>query len=112
RMRALDLGATDFITKPFTTTDLVARARAHAKYQRITRQLQEQATSDPLTGLLNKTGFLVRVQQEISFSRRHGQPLTLVWLEIDDIRAIFLEHGKAVAERLVALVAHQIRTRI
>lgn len=112
RMRALDLGATDFITKPFTTTDLVARARAHAKYQRITRQLQEQATFDPLTGLLNKAGFLVRVQQEISFARRHGQPLTLVYLDIDDFRKIFLQHGKALAEGVVALVARQIRSRI
>ena len=39
RMKALDMGATDFITKPFSTTDLVARARAHANNQRITRQL-------------------------------------------------------------------------
>src|SRR5437660_3449882 len=32
RVRALELGATDFITKPFTTIDLLARARAHASH--------------------------------------------------------------------------------
>lgn len=112
RMKALDMGATDFITKPFTSTDLVARARAHAKYQRITRQLQEQTTLDPLTGMLNKAGFMDRVQQEVFFSRRHLQPLTLVRLEITGLRDIFLKLGKGAAEALVLHVARELRQRI
>jgi two-component system, cell cycle response regulator len=112
RMKALDMGATDFITKPFTSTDLVARARAHAKYQRITKQLQEQTTLDPLTGMLNKAGFMDRVQQEVFFSRRHLQPLTLVRLEIGGLRDLFLASGKGPAEALVLHVARQIRERI
>ena len=34
RVAGLEAGADDFITKPFTTTDLLARARAHARHQR------------------------------------------------------------------------------
>jgi two-component system cell cycle response regulator len=112
RMKALDMGATDFITKPFTSTDLVARARAHAKYQRITKQLQEQTTLDPLTGMLNKAGFMDRVQQEVFFSRRHLQPLTLVRVEIAGMRDIFLKLGKAAAEALVLHVSKELRERI
>ena len=66
RMKALDQGATDFITKPFTTSDLVARARAHANYQRVTRQLQSQVAVDALTGLANKAGFMDRLQQDMA----------------------------------------------
>jgi len=51
RVRALELGATDFITKPFTTIDLLARARAHASHQREAAQLRAQTTLDQLTGL-------------------------------------------------------------
>src|SRR5438093_10656191 len=80
RVEALELGATDFITKPFTTVDVVARARAHASYQRITQQLRAQTTLDPLTGLANKQGFLDRLQQDISYARRHQQALALVRL--------------------------------
>jgi len=112
RMKALDMGATDFITKPFTSTDLVARARAHAKYQRITKQLQEQTTLDPLTGMLNKAGFMDRVSQEVFFSRRHLQPLTLVRVEISGMRDIFLKHGKGAAEAVVLHVAKELRQRI
>jgi diguanylate cyclase (GGDEF)-like protein len=112
RMKALDMGATDFITKPFTSTDLVARARAHAKYQRITKQLQEQTTLDPLTGMLNKAGFMDRLSQEVFFSRRHLQPLTLVRVEIAGMRDIFLKHGKGAAEGVVLHVAKELRERI
>ena len=112
RMKALDMGATDFITKPFTSTDLVARARAHAKYQRITKQLQEQTTLDPLTGMLNKAGFMDRLQQEVFFSRRHHQLLTLVRIEIAGLRDIFLAKGKGAAEALVLHVSKELRQRI
>lgn len=112
REKALDMGATDFITKPFNSTDLLARARAHAKYQRVTRQLQEQSAVDLLTGMANKQGFMERLKQDISFAKRHQQPLTLVRLEIDDFKKMFLQHGKDVADSLVMHVARVIRSRI
>lgn len=112
RKKALDLGATDFITKPFNSTDLLARARVHAKYQRIARQLEAQTTLDALTGLVNKGGFLDRLQQELAFARRHQQPLTLARLEILGFRQLFLKHGKEVADALVLHVANSVRERI
>lgn len=112
RMKALDQGATDFITKPFTTSDLVARARAHANYQRVTRQLQSQVAVDALTGLANKAGFMDRLQQDIAYARRHQQPLCLVRLEVEDFRRFFLYYGRDLAEALVLQLARQLRTRI
>lgn len=112
REKALDMGATDFITKPFNSTDLVARARAHAKYQRVQKQLQEQSVMDLLTGLANKAGFMERLKQDISFAKRHQQPLSVVRLEIDDFKKLFLSHGKDVADTVVMHVARIIRSRI
>lgn len=112
REKALDMGATDFITKPFNSTDLLARARAHAAYQRLAKKLQAQTTIDPLTGLLNKNGFMDRLKQDISFARRHQQPLTLLRIELDDFKKIFLQHGKDVADTLVVKIAEVVRARI
>lgn len=112
RMKALDQGATDFITKPFTTSDLVARARAHANYQRVTRQLQSQVAVDALTGLANKAGFMERLQQDMAYARRHQQPLCLVRLEVEDFRRFFLYYGRDLAEALVLQLARQLRGRI
>lgn len=112
RMQALDTGATDFITKPFTTSDLVARARAHATHQRVTRELQAQSMVDNLTGLANRAGLLDRLQQDIAYARRHGQPLSLVRLEIEDFRRFFLYYGRELADALVLQVARLVRARI
>ena len=112
RVRALELGATDFITKPFTTIDLLARARAHASHQREATQLRAQTTLDQLTGLPNKAGFLDRLQQDMAYARRHQQELTLVRIEIEDLRSIFLQRGKDTAERLLLQVAKSLRAAI
>jgi two-component system cell cycle response regulator len=112
RMQALDTGATDFITKPFTTSDLVARARAHATHQRVTRELQAQSMLDNLTGLANKAGLLGRLQQDIAYARRHNQPLSLVRLELEDFRRFFLYYGRELADALVLQVARMVRARI
>lgn len=112
RVRALELGATDFVTKPFTSIDLLARARAHASHQRETTQLRAQTTLDQLTGLPNKAGFLDRLQQDMAYARRHAQELTLVRIEVEDLRSIFLRRGKETAERLLLNVAKSLRAAI
>jgi two-component system cell cycle response regulator len=112
RKKALDQGATDFITKPFSSIDLLARARAHANYRRIARRLEQQITLDALTGLANKAGFLDRMLQDIALSRRLAQPLTVARIEIDDFRNVFLTHGKQRAEALVRHVAQALHERV
>lgn len=112
RLKSLQMGATDFITKPYSSTDLVARARVHAKYQRIAKQLETQTTLDPLTGLANKRGFLDRLQQDIAYARRHLHAITLAWVEIEDLRSIFLKRGKSTADQLLTSVATLIGSRI
>lgn len=101
RARSLELGATDFITKPFSSIDLLARARAHANYQEVTQELRARTTVEPLTGLANGAGFLARLQQDMAYAQRHDQQLSLVVLEIDNFRTFYLRHGKALAERLL-----------
>ncbi|HET8941029.1 MAG TPA: response regulator [Rudaea sp.] len=112
RARVLELGATDFVSKPFATIDLLARARAHAAHQRITRQLLAQTTLDVLTGLANKAGFLDRLQQDIAYARRHQRLLTVVRLEITDFRGIFLRHGKDIGERVLMHMSRMLRASI
>jgi two-component system cell cycle response regulator len=112
RMQALQMGATDFITKPFSSVDLLARARAHANYRRLAKKLEQQITHDALTGLANRAGFLDRLQQDVAFCNRHGQPLTIVRIDIDGFRDLFLKQGKARAEAVIAQVAHELRERV
>lgn len=112
RAKVLEQGATDFITKPFNSTDLLARARAHANYQRVTKQLQENSTVDPLTGLVNRAGLMERLEQDLAFAQRHRQPLGFARLEIDDFKSLFMKYGKGVGDSLVVHASRIIRSRI
>jgi two-component system cell cycle response regulator len=112
RVRSLELGATDFITKPFSSLDLLARARAHANYQQVTQDLRAQVTAEPLTGLANNAGFLARLQQDMAYAQRHEHALSLAILEIENFRELYLKHGKQSAERLLVEFAAYLRESI
>ncbi|PKM21923.1 MAG: diguanylate cyclase response regulator, partial [Gammaproteobacteria bacterium HGW-Gammaproteobacteria-14] len=108
REKALDMGATDFITKPFNSTDLMARARAHANYQRERRVLAEQSTVDPLTGLGNQLYFNGRLKQELAFAARQGHSVSVVRADVDAFNKIFIKVGKDAADAILQEVAKAI----
>lgn len=51
-------------------------------------QLEEQAFTDPLTGLGNSRAFRVDLHQEVARAARHGRPLTVVRLAIEGVDAV------------------------
>lgn len=105
REKALEMGATDFITKPFNSTDLMARATAHANYQRERKVLAEQTTIDALTNLGNQLYFHGRLKQELAFAARHGHPLSVVRADVDDFNKLFIKVGKDAADLVLKQVA-------
>ena len=119
RIQALDMGATDFITKPFDTVDLTARAKAHVTAVKVTQDLHEQkerlsknSNIDALTGLGNKQQFIEKLKQDRSFTSRHKLPLSVMCVEIDNYKQIFVKHGKVLAEGLVKQLAKVIQKTI
>ncbi len=102
---ALQQGATDFITKPFNSTDLKARAMSHANYHRTTKTLQQVSTLDALTGLMNRRAFLEQITKDISFIVRHHEDITVMVLELDAFNELFLKIGRQGADNVVKQVA-------
>lgn len=105
RRKVFELGATDFITKPFTSTEIMARAEAHASYRRDTEALQRNADIDVLTGTLNQNGLNKQLEKDVSFVNRHGENLALVIFSIDDFRDIYSRIGKQVSAKLIKQIA-------
>lgn len=102
---ALQQGATDFITKPFNTTDLKARAQSHANYHRTTKTLQQVSTLDALTGLMNRRAFLEQITKDISFIVRHHEDITVLVVELDIFHDLFLKIGRQGADSVLKQVA-------
>jgi len=115
RATALQFGATDFISKPFNSTDLKARAKAHVTSETIARQLklkavqlEKNASKDPLTGLNNKSYLLEKLSQDHSYAIRHLTPLTLVRFDIEEFNQVFIQEGKQESNRVIQSIAHII----
>ena len=108
---ALDKGASDFITKPFDSVQLQARAKAHVNFERTTRKLTEtsdrleqQSAVDQITGLGGQTYFLRAAEESLAYFKRHGGQFTLLRMDIDDFNNLFIANGK----ELVNQILHQI----
>jgi two-component system cell cycle response regulator len=116
RQAALDNGATDFVTKPVDRTQLLARARAQAKFTETQRDLEDtaislktEATRDPLTGLHSRRFFLQRGEQDIAYSRRHHQDLALLRVDIDKFRHFYSDYGDEAVDEILTWIAQSLK---
>ncbi len=75
--------------------------------------LEQQATTDPLTGIYNRLKFDQMLMKEISRSKRHKIPLSLVMFDIDHFKTIndTCGHhiGDAVLQQLTAHISKHVR---
>jgi diguanylate cyclase (GGDEF)-like protein len=67
---------------------------------------------DPLTGLLNRAGFLTRATRELAALRDQSAPAALVLVDIDNLRTINQNHGQPHGDLAVALTAQSILSAV
>lgn len=110
--QALSQGATDFITKPFNSTDLRARALAHANFRRTAQALEKSTNLDALTQLGNQQFFEEQLHKDVSFISRHNQDLAVVLVEIYDFKNLFLKIGRQGSDSVVKQIAKVLKNAV
>jgi diguanylate cyclase (GGDEF)-like protein len=88
KIRGFDLGAVDYIVKPFDPAELRARVQSALRTKSLLDMLTEQAQIDGLSGLHNRRFFDRRLREELRLSRRHARWLGLVLLDLDGFKQI------------------------
>lgn len=108
KQRALNNGASDFITKPFDSIQLQARAKAHVNFEQTSRQLTEtsdrlvqQSAIDQVTGLGGQTYFLRAAEENLAYIKRHGGQFTMLRMDIDEFNTLFIANGKKLADEIL-----------
>ncbi len=76
------------------------------------RHLFERATTDPLTGLLNRSAFRERARAEIVRAERTGRCLSLAMLDLDHFKAFNDAHGHPAGDAALVAVAGAIARTI
>ena len=76
------------------------------------RQLARMATTDALTGAVNRTGLEDALQRALADWHEHRQPLGLVLIDIDHFKAVNDTRGHQAGDRVLAGLAELVRSQV
>jgi diguanylate cyclase (GGDEF)-like protein len=78
----------------------------------LSESLRRQVVTDPLTGLLNRSGFRAAAGRERALADRTGAPLSVAVLDLDDFKEVNDRAGHAAGDELLAELARHWRERM
>lgn len=110
--RGLDAGAYDYVTKPFSAPELMARLGVMVRIRRAEDAARQASLTDSLTGLYNRRLLHQRLEEEMARSLRYGAPLSCVMLDLDHFKAVNDSFGHAVGDDVLSQVAAILRRHI
>lgn len=105
KLKALELGATDFLAKPVDQSELILRLRntlASKAYQ------DQLAYYDPLTGLPNRTKFADHLEWSLRQAQRYKRLCALLHIYIDNFKKITGALGPALSDDLLKTFAKRL----
>jgi two-component system cell cycle response regulator len=108
RVKALDLGAADLLSKPFVNAELIARVRAALKAQHALSRLEQRAHLDGLTGLANRGVLEDQLLREWDACHRRGVPLAVVIIDLDHFKAINDRFGHVAGDEVLRQTARTL----
>jgi len=126
KIKGMDSGADDFLSKPFNKLELLARVRSllRIKYlhdelqqkveelQKAKEELRQLAITDGLTGLYNYRYFKEQLQQELSRAVRHGLNVSLIMIDIDHFKHYNDTNGHPAGDVILKSIGGLLRDNI
>ncbi len=119
KVEGLELGADDYITKPFQSPELLARVRAGKRIVDLQKELMEKnkrlellSITDGLTKLHNHRYFQDELARSFDNSQRYARPLSLAMIDLDFFKKINDTHGHAAGDDVLKVVAGLFRDSV
>ena len=115
KLRALQAGAKDFISKPFDLLEVKTRIHnmlevrlLYKKLENYNKVLEQRTLHDSTTGLPNRDLFDDRLTHAIALAKRHTWMLAVMFLDLDRFKCINDTHGHAVGDGVLKEVAKRL----
>lgn len=110
--KGLELGAADYITKPFNLSVVRARVRTQLRLKQQSDLLESFAFRDGLTGLANRRAFDDRSGAEWNRCLRSGLPLSAIMIDVDHFKLYNDSYGHARGDECLRQVAQALSLRV
>jgi two-component system, cell cycle response regulator len=110
--KGLELGAADYLTKPFHAIELKARVRAVLRTKRLMDLLRDETLVDALTGLHNRRCFDESLGAALAVQERTGVPFSLLFLDLDRFKQINDTHGHGIGDDVLRSVGAMMRCTV
>jgi diguanylate cyclase (GGDEF)-like protein len=112
----IDLGASDFISKPFNLNELEAKINRILRERSLRQELKRLSTRDGLTGLYNRRHFDENLRREASRAFRQHYDMFLLLIDIDHFKAYNDSYGHrkgdSLLKELAKLMSYHIRANV
>jgi two-component system chemotaxis response regulator CheY len=115
-VEGLEAGADDYVVKPFDPAELRLRIKAGARIVSLERALRKanhdlsiQATTDALTGTLNRSALFQRLDECLARGRRERSPVAVLMIDIDHFKAVNDVHGHAAGDSVLVEMTRRLR---
>jgi diguanylate cyclase (GGDEF)-like protein len=109
KVTAFELGAVDYVTKPFEFTELRVRLRSALKLHKLVQLLSDRARVDGLTSLWNRAYFDERWQEEFSRVSRNSRPLSIAIFDVDHFKSVNDTFGHPAGDAVLAGLGKLLR---
>ena len=103
------------ITVQKTTEEKLRKAlkeldESNKEREKMIKELKDLSLSDDLTGLYNRRGFYTIVSEYLKLARRESYPVFLLFLDLDDLKAINDNWGHHQGDKALKDLTHVINT--
>jgi two-component system cell cycle response regulator len=78
----------------------------------LVEEAQHAATTDPLTGIMNRRALLAALKVEQTRAERNGYSMSLLMLDVDHFKAINDQHGHAMGDCVLAKLGRLLTSEI
>jgi len=119
KIKGIEAGADDFISKPFNKLELMARVKSLLRIKHLNKELQSKiyllekaqkklkklAITDGLTGVFNHRFFKEQLIKEIIRADRHKKQISIIMLDIDYFKSYNDTHGHPAGDSVLKSIA-------
>lgn len=119
KVQSLELGASDYVIKPFDPAELIARVKVQVKIKQLqdelkekNKKLEELSNTDPLTKIYNRRYFMEIFELEFMRAKRYQSYLSFIMIDIDHFKDFNDTYGHLLGDKILVEIAKLLKSNL